>query len=286
MGQASASSSSRPGHCYRAQRGRSISTTCRGFGIGGGSGRIRLQPGQSYRHGRTGKKRLYQDWTIPDGPEIRRSLRGAWVRLRHNSTPQERAEKRRRTRHLRQAPEGSTMFEHLFGRREDVEALHNHFKKRMDEKRARCVGLAASGSTSTATSCAPAPTPSSPGTSAPAVTSPDGSAAGDRPSAHSPAPRSQHLVAHRQASGGLHRAQEAATKAPSTAPAPSSAPQAGQVPSATAQVTFGWTFTPRSGPSPPSWGMRETHLNRGAAGAAGTESADSGTFAAGRSDRS
>jgi hypothetical protein len=87
-----------------------------------------------------GSMTVYGTWVIPQRDEVPRHLRGGQVRIRHNSTPYERANNRRRTRALRPIPESDADF-WLFGRREDNEATHNHMKSRLPNGRARCVGI-------------------------------------------------------------------------------------------------------------------------------------------------
>ncbi|MBU6330654.1 MAG: hypothetical protein KGR18_11965 [Acidobacteria bacterium] len=70
-----------------------------------------------------------------------RRLRGATTRIRHNSTSEEIASKRRRTRALRPIPPGTEAFDLLFGIREDSESTNNHLKSLLVNRRARSTGL-------------------------------------------------------------------------------------------------------------------------------------------------
>ena len=85
--------------------------------------------------------RIYGTWRIPDRPEVPRRLRGATTRIRHNSTKDEIAENRRRTRALRAIAPGTDAFNELFGIREDAESMHNHLKSRLINRRARSTGV-------------------------------------------------------------------------------------------------------------------------------------------------
>ncbi len=85
--------------------------------------------------------RIYGSWRIPDRPEVPRRLRGATTRIRHNSTKEEVAENRRRTRALRAIAPGTDAFNELFGIREDAESMHSHLKSRLINRRARSTGV-------------------------------------------------------------------------------------------------------------------------------------------------
>ncbi|CAM8656899.1 hypothetical protein MCETE4_01918 [Acidimicrobiia bacterium] len=85
--------------------------------------------------------RIYGRWRIPDRPEVPKRLRGAIGRIRHNSTDDEIAVSRRRTRALRPIAPGTDQFHRLFGLREDSESMHNHLKSHLVNRRARTVGL-------------------------------------------------------------------------------------------------------------------------------------------------
>jgi hypothetical protein len=85
--------------------------------------------------------RLASRWRIPDRPEVPKRLRGAIGRIRHNSTEDEIATSRRRTRALRPIAPGTDEFHRLFGLREDSESMHNHLKSRLINRRARSTGV-------------------------------------------------------------------------------------------------------------------------------------------------
>lgn len=83
---------------------------------------------------------LYGHWRIPDIPEVPITLRRGQIRVRQNSTDEERAIKRRRTRALRTIPETDPDFVRLYGLREDAESMHHHLKSQLVNRRCRCVG--------------------------------------------------------------------------------------------------------------------------------------------------
>ncbi|MDP9336029.1 MAG: hypothetical protein M3Q30_22340 [Actinomycetota bacterium] len=87
-----------------------------------------------------GTTTIYSIWLVPQHPAVPKHLRGASVMIRQNSTDYERQQRTRRTRALRAIPESDPDFV-IHGRREDNESTHHHFKERLPNGRARCVGL-------------------------------------------------------------------------------------------------------------------------------------------------
>lgn len=85
--------------------------------------------------------RIYAELRIPDQVGVPKRLRGATTLFRINSTKEERAASRRRTRVARPFPENSEQFLRLYGLREDAESMHHHMKERLPNGRARSVGL-------------------------------------------------------------------------------------------------------------------------------------------------
>ena len=84
-------------------------------------------------------KCVYTEWRVPDHPLVA-GLAGAVVRLRHNSTRQEREQDRRRSVFMRVCPESSPEHPKLFGRREDSESHNATYKNRLHNTRVRSVG--------------------------------------------------------------------------------------------------------------------------------------------------
>ena len=78
---------------------------------------------------------------VPIDPEVPRRWRGATTVVRLTSLKSEIASGTRRTIGLRAFPESSSTFKELFGQRETNESTNNHFKKRLEGARARCVGV-------------------------------------------------------------------------------------------------------------------------------------------------
>jgi hypothetical protein len=79
-------------------------------------------------------------WRIPDLPEVPKARRGMEVWIHHNSTADEIARKKPRTRALRVIPKGDPDFDASFGVREDTESMHNHMKRSLINGRARGLG--------------------------------------------------------------------------------------------------------------------------------------------------
>lgn len=91
-----------------------------------------------------GKRRQvpYVTWRVPVSfPGVPADLRGAVVRIRQTRTEEERNRGVKPFGHLRIFCEGEAEFARIFGRREDTESLHNDLKRRLPNRRARCVGL-------------------------------------------------------------------------------------------------------------------------------------------------
>lgn len=101
---------------------------------------IPLERIQTKPRSNTGTITLYGRWRIPDVPEVPIALRRGQINVRHNSTDDERASKRRRTRALRTIPETDPDFARLYGLREDAESMHHHLKSQLVNRRCRCVG--------------------------------------------------------------------------------------------------------------------------------------------------
>lgn len=80
-------------------------------------------------------------WAVPDEPIVPRHLRGAKVCIRHNSTAEEIARKRPRTRALRPIPSTDPDFAALYGVRNDTESKHHVMKSALPNKRLNVVGL-------------------------------------------------------------------------------------------------------------------------------------------------
>ena len=62
------------------------------------------------------------------------------VWIHHNSTSDELARKKPRSRALRVIPKGDPDFDALFGVREDTESMHNHMKRSLINGRVRGLG--------------------------------------------------------------------------------------------------------------------------------------------------
>ncbi|MYC47803.1 MAG: hypothetical protein F4X45_05685 [Chloroflexi bacterium] len=71
----------------------------------------------------------YGHYTMPNTPPVPTHLRGASTVIRLNSLDSEARSRKRRTRALRAIPEGDTGFGHLYGIREDVEAIFADIKR-------------------------------------------------------------------------------------------------------------------------------------------------------------
>jgi hypothetical protein len=80
-------------------------------------------------------------WSIPDQPLVPRHLRHAKAWIRHNSTEDEIARKKPRTRALRPIPSTDPDFAALYGVRNDTESKHHIMKSVLPNKRLNVVGL-------------------------------------------------------------------------------------------------------------------------------------------------
>lgn len=92
--------------------------------------------------GASGRCTFYATVEVPNRPEVPRRYRGATTMIRLNSTSDEIEREDRRTIGLRAFPEGSEVYKRIFGIREDTESMHHHLKSILQNRRARCVGVA------------------------------------------------------------------------------------------------------------------------------------------------
>lgn len=83
------------------------------------------------------KTTIYVTMQIPSVPHVPARLRGATCLLRLNSTVKEQAAGVSRADHLRAFPEQDSVFQDLYGLREDVESLNAKFKDSLWGRRAR-----------------------------------------------------------------------------------------------------------------------------------------------------
>ena len=81
----------------------------------------------------------YIEWRVTDHPLVSKWA-GAVVRVRLNSTKEERLQNRRRPVYMRVVPESDPMHPKLFGRREDSESFNATYKDRLNDARVRSVG--------------------------------------------------------------------------------------------------------------------------------------------------
>lgn len=80
-------------------------------------------------------------WTVPNPPVVPHHLRGAKVWIKHNSTDDDLARKKPRTRALRPIPSTDPDFAALYGVRNDTESKHHVMKSVLPNKRLNVVGL-------------------------------------------------------------------------------------------------------------------------------------------------
>ena len=85
------------------------------------------------------KKVIYTQWRVPRHP-LAGDLADATLRIRHNSTKEERLSNNRRSLYSRPIPESDPCFDTLFGIRENAESNNENLKARLRNKRARSVG--------------------------------------------------------------------------------------------------------------------------------------------------
>ena len=88
------------------------------------------------------QKRMYNVFEIPDQPLVPLSKRGATTLIRMFSSEADIAAGKPRPRYLRSIPLNDPDFTRLYGLREDTESMHNDYKSRLVNRRARSVGLA------------------------------------------------------------------------------------------------------------------------------------------------
>jgi hypothetical protein len=91
---------------------------------------------------RVSKNRMYNVFQIPDDPIIPLSKRGATTLIRVFSSEADLTAGKPRPRYLRSIPPNDPDFSRLYGLREDTESMHNDYKSRLVNRRARSVGLA------------------------------------------------------------------------------------------------------------------------------------------------
>lgn len=84
---------------------------------------------------------MYNHFEIPDHPLVPISKRGATTWIRAFSSQDDLDAKRPRPGYLRSIPPNDPDFVRLFGLREDTESMHNDYKSRLVNRRARTVGL-------------------------------------------------------------------------------------------------------------------------------------------------
>ena len=91
---------------------------------------------------RVSENRMYNAFQIPDDPIVPLSKRGATTLIRVFSSEADLAAGKPRPRYLRSIPPNDPDFSRLYGLREDTESMHNDYKSRLVNRRARSVGLA------------------------------------------------------------------------------------------------------------------------------------------------
>ena len=84
---------------------------------------------------------MYNIFQIPDHPLVPISKRGATTMIRPFSSQNDLDANKPRPRYLRSIPLNDPDFERLYGLREDTESMHNDYKSRLVNRRARTVGL-------------------------------------------------------------------------------------------------------------------------------------------------
>ena len=85
------------------------------------------------------KQIIYTQWRVPRHP-LAGDLADATLRIRHNSTKDERLSGNRRSLYSRPIPESDPCFDTLFGIRENAESNNENLKAKLHNKRARSVG--------------------------------------------------------------------------------------------------------------------------------------------------
>jgi len=84
---------------------------------------------------------MYNIFQIPDHPLVPISKRGATTMIRPFSSQNDLDANKPRPRYLRSIPLNDPDFDRLYGLREDTESMHNDYKHRLVNRRARTVGL-------------------------------------------------------------------------------------------------------------------------------------------------
>ncbi|WP_420446055.1 hypothetical protein [Candidatus Poriferisodalis sp.] len=80
---------------------------------------------------------IWGHWAVPSIQGVPAKLWGAIVLLQHNSTKDDIAKGKPRTRALRPIPESDPYFDEIFGLRPDIESTNNHMKSRLPGRRAK-----------------------------------------------------------------------------------------------------------------------------------------------------
>lgn len=84
-------------------------------------------------------KCIYTEWRVVDHP-LAGAMAGAMVRLRHNSTKEEREKHCRRSVYIRVSPESCPEHPEIYPKREDGESHNATYKNRLNDARVRSVG--------------------------------------------------------------------------------------------------------------------------------------------------
>ena len=82
---------------------------------------------------------IYTEWRVVDHPLVG-TMAGAMVRLRHNSTKEEREKNCRRSVYMRVSPESCPDHPEIYPKREDGESHNATYKNRLDHARVRSIG--------------------------------------------------------------------------------------------------------------------------------------------------
>jgi hypothetical protein len=85
--------------------------------------------------------RMYNHFEVPDHPLVPLSKRGATAWIRVFSSQDDLDAGKPRPRFIRSIPLNDPDFDRLYGLREDTESMHNDYKSRLVNRRARTIGL-------------------------------------------------------------------------------------------------------------------------------------------------